>query len=240
MTRYTLVALVCVLGWGLAAQAQETLVPPTQMSPAAGSRLAPGTEVQVAWAAQFPACPRNTVGEQELYLSVDGGRTFRYRISPRLLYSDRTFTWRVPDMPTEQAVLDMRFGCEDAPGGCEPTANLESTNPQVASPFSIRRLGRRVEDVMPPTVQAPAQPGEGDVVGLDWQASVGKLAHFEVWYSVDRGGLWTLAGTTTSNHYDWVVPGASGGCRYYFKVVAVKADGIRIESMVDLTQFVAF
>ena len=26
----------------------------------------------------------------------------------------------------------------------------------------------------------------------------------------------------------------SGQCRYYFKVVAVKADGTRIESMVDM------
>ena len=49
--------------------------------------------------------------EAEVFLSLDGGRTFYTRLmesrNPRLQY----FDWTVPNTPTNEAVLDIRFGC---------------------------------------------------------------------------------------------------------------------------------
>jgi hypothetical protein len=48
----------------------------------------------------------------EVWLSLDGGRTFQMCITPVLnpttTYSDRT----VPNTPTNAAVVDIRFECE--------------------------------------------------------------------------------------------------------------------------------
>jgi hypothetical protein len=49
--------------------------------------------------------------ELELYLSVDGGATFPFRITPQLDPRAAFFYWTVPNMPTATAVLDIRFGC---------------------------------------------------------------------------------------------------------------------------------
>ena len=48
----------------------------------------------------------------EIFLSLDGGRSFTYCITPQLPPTVRFFNWTVPNMPTNQAVLDIRFGCE--------------------------------------------------------------------------------------------------------------------------------
>jgi hypothetical protein len=65
----------------------------------------------------------------EVYLSLDGGRTFPFRITPQLDPRASFFYWIVPNTPTSTAVLDIRFGCE---------ANYpESYSPQTRSPFAI-------------------------------------------------------------------------------------------------------
>jgi hypothetical protein len=73
--------------------------------------------------------------EMEVWLSLDGGRTFPMCITPILDPKATQFDWTVPNMPTNAAVLDIRFGCD----GWYP----ESYSPQPASTFVIaQRAGQ--------------------------------------------------------------------------------------------------
>jgi hypothetical protein len=99
------------------------------VSPAAGQVLHPGQVVRIAWK---PRLPHINLGacEAEVWLSLDGGKTFNSWISPWLDPSGPySFYWTVPSWPTQEAVLDVRFGCE--PG------YPESSAPQPASTFVI-------------------------------------------------------------------------------------------------------
>ena len=98
------------------------------ISPTAGQVLYPGQRVRVEWEATLP----NTQAagcETEVVLSLDGGTTFNTWISPQLDPKARYFYWTVPNTPTKEAVLDIRFGCE--------VFYPESRSPQTASPFVI-------------------------------------------------------------------------------------------------------
>lgn len=208
---------------------------PTLLVPGSGQTLRAGSEVTIQWTADLTPCARQFLGEQEINLSVDGGRTFPYRITPRLTYADRSFVWRVPNLPTEQAILDLRYGCEDHPGGCEPFRTVvDATNPQMQSRFRI--VGSNEDFVGYPELEAPAQTYPGDPVRLKWSARVADLDHYEVLTSIDRGGAFETLGTTHEPFFAWTVPGLR--CSYFFKVVAVRTDGSRIESIVDTRQMV--
>lgn len=50
------------------------------------------------------------IEEMELLLSLDGGKTFPVRITRDLSPGTRSFAWRVPALPTEQARLALRTG----------------------------------------------------------------------------------------------------------------------------------
>ena len=80
------------------------------ISPKPGEVLVPGQIVRVQWKADFPNVDL-AMCEAEVFLSLDGGRTFYMRLmesrNPRLQY----FDWTVPNTPTNEAVLDIRFGC---------------------------------------------------------------------------------------------------------------------------------
>ena len=98
------------------------------ISPTAGQVLYPGQRVRVEWTHTLPninlaAC------EEEVWLSLDGGRTFTACITPILDPKATFFYWTVPNTPTNAAVLDVRFGGE----GWYP----ECFAPQPASTFVI-------------------------------------------------------------------------------------------------------
>jgi hypothetical protein len=98
------------------------------ISPTAGQVLHPGQIVRVQWRSVLP--PANLGAcEMEVWLSVDGGRTFPACISPWMDPKAQYFYWTVPNTPTNAAVMDVRFGCE--PG------YPESYAPQPASTFVI-------------------------------------------------------------------------------------------------------
>ena len=98
------------------------------ISPRPGQILKPGQVVRIAWTANFPDVDL-TMCETEVLLSLDGGRTIYMLLTeqrnPRIQY----FDWTVPNTPTNQAVLDIRFGC----------LNIypETSSLQVQSPFVI-------------------------------------------------------------------------------------------------------
>lgn len=68
--------------------------------------------------------------EMEVFLSLDGGRTFSTCITPTLDPEAKFFYWVVPDLPSNAAALDIRFGCEKW--------YPESYSPQPASTFVDR------------------------------------------------------------------------------------------------------
>jgi len=101
------------------------------ISPTAGQVLYPGQQVQIQWQATIPKV--NAGGcEMEIFLSLDGGRSFTYCITPQLPPTERFFNWTVPNMPTNAAVLDIRFGCE--------WYYPENYSPQPASMFIIANV----------------------------------------------------------------------------------------------------
>jgi hypothetical protein len=86
------------------------------VSPKAGDVVFPGQKVQIVWEASYPKLRVDLSWcETEIWLSLDGGKSFPFIITPiRFDPNVRTgsFDWTVPNMPTAAAVLDIRFGCE--------------------------------------------------------------------------------------------------------------------------------
>ena len=110
-----LVALAFVLapqspGTALA-QSDKRRYSATLMSPRPGQILQPGKVVRIAWMANFPDVDLSMC-ETEVLLSLDGGKTIYMMLTeqrnPRIQY----FDWTVPNMPTNAAVMEVRFGCE--------------------------------------------------------------------------------------------------------------------------------
>jgi hypothetical protein len=98
------------------------------ISPRAGQVLYPGQKIVIEWKSTLPNIDL-TGCEREVWLSLDGGRTFTACITPILDPKATSYLWTVPNTPTTAAVLDIHFGCE----GWYP----ESYAPQPASTFVI-------------------------------------------------------------------------------------------------------
>ena len=80
------------------------------ISPRAGQVLVPGQVVRVAWTSDFPDVDLSMC-EAEVLLSLDGGRTIYTRLIESRNPTVQYFDWTVPNTPTNEAVLDIRFGC---------------------------------------------------------------------------------------------------------------------------------
>lgn len=80
------------------------------ISPKPGQVLVPGQVVRIQWKADFPNVDL-TMCEAEVLLSLDGGRTIYMRLMESRNPTVEYFDWIVPNTPTNQAVLDIRFGC---------------------------------------------------------------------------------------------------------------------------------
>ena len=104
------------------------------ISPKPGEILVPGQVVRVQWKADFPHVDL-TMCETEVLLSLDGGRTIYMRLIESRNPTIQYFDWTVPNTPTNEAVLDIRFGC----------LNLYPETPslQLKTPFVIRSGEKR-------------------------------------------------------------------------------------------------
>jgi hypothetical protein len=80
------------------------------ISPRAGQVLVAGQVVRIAWTANFPDVDV-TMCETEVLLSLDGGKTIYMRLTEQRNPNVQYFDWTVPNAPTNEAVLDIRFGC---------------------------------------------------------------------------------------------------------------------------------
>lgn len=116
-----------------------------------------GSVIDLRWS-ELPS----GVDECELLLSVDGGRRW-VRISPELSEDAREYEWKVPDLPTDDARLRLRFGSRRGEWQSPPSASfrIESVSSGAAPRRSFfGEWWSRVEDF---TLALPApemEPGE--------------------------------------------------------------------------------
>lgn len=100
------------LGTALNAEASPApTVPDVEvLRPAPGEVLIAGGEAVVAWRSRGALDPR--IEEWEAFLSFNGGDYFAVRITPHLDLSHQRFVFQVPDVPTDDARILLRFGDE--------------------------------------------------------------------------------------------------------------------------------
>src|SRR5690606_37397472 len=80
------------------------------LAPASGATLPAGGKVRVAWE-PGPAFDRlGVVDEWEIFLSLDGGRTWNIRLTPHLALERRDLAIELPDLPVPSARLLLRVG----------------------------------------------------------------------------------------------------------------------------------
>ena len=82
------------------------------ISPKPGEVVVPGQIVRIKWTSDFPDVDL-TMCEAEVLLSLDGGRTIYMRLTEQRNPTLQYFDWTVPNTPTNEAVLDIRFGCQN-------------------------------------------------------------------------------------------------------------------------------
>jgi hypothetical protein len=80
------------------------------ISPRPGQVLVPGQVVRIEWTTDYPAVEL-AMCETEVLLSLDGGKTVYMMLRELRNPKEQYFDWTVPNAPTNQAVLDIRFGC---------------------------------------------------------------------------------------------------------------------------------
>ena len=101
------------------------------ISPTVGQVLRPGQTFRVQRKSVLPL-KDVTSCEAEVWLSLDGGSTFTAWISPWIdPAGPKYLDWTIPNWPTNAAVIDIRFGCEQR--------YPESYSPQPASTFVIAK-----------------------------------------------------------------------------------------------------
>ena len=80
--------------------------------PAADTALVAGGDAEIAWEPLASFATLGKVEEWEAFLSLDGGATYPFRLTPHLDQDLRRFRWRVPAAPSADARLLFRFGDE--------------------------------------------------------------------------------------------------------------------------------
>lgn len=114
-----LAAVALGVGFAQAAQARpEATLPPDlhpieQLAPSQGAVLVGGGSAELRWS-ELPAFARlHDVEEWEAFLSLDGGKSYPFRITPHLDRDLRTLRWQVPPVASADARLLFRFGNEE-------------------------------------------------------------------------------------------------------------------------------
>jgi len=163
------------------------------VSPAAGASLTAGSTVVLTWepGPELAALPQ--AAEWEVFLSLDGGRTFLTRLTPHLELEMRRVTVRLPELPSADARLLFRVGDEAdereqvLPGRWRIVAG----EAHHAASWRMPRLGRG----------EPARPGapgvlvwvEGSRDGEGWEECEGDRAG-DVWEPAIVPGAMRLRG----------------------------------------------
>lgn len=192
------------------------------VTPTTGDVLIPGQQVLVSWVASIPEIDLAWC-EVEIYLSLDGGKTNAIRITPQLDPGARSFNWTVPNLPTNQGVLDIHFGCE----GYFP----ESPSIQAQSTFAIRADRGSMREIAINPVSS-ARVSSGDAVPISWTNSIPNVSSFDLQISYDNGSHFHNLAETTQPAFLWQVPRDFAG-HATFRVIAHTIGGGQVESAIS-------
>ena len=212
------------------ATAQSSRRHPTirMLSPKKGDVFRPGDVVTVTWEFVFPdgQVPTGDTAwcEQEIYLSLDGGRTNDRRVTLRLSPDVRSVEWTVPNTPTDNAVLDIHYGCETA------ESPAEVPNVQRNARFRILPADKHIDEIR--INRLPKTVAPGTTLSVSWNAKVADGGAYHVFVSYDRGNEFAQIGETFGTSYDFEVPIHYRG-PLTFRVVNHKPDGTLVESVIE-------
>lgn len=153
MSRLRITAVL--LGFSLARLAVAQALPVELVSPRTGVILPGGGEAVLEWRAPV-ALPG--VEEWEAFLSVNGGASYAFRLTPHLDVALRRVSVRLPMAPTDNARLLLRFGDERRETLVELPVRFAITVP-AASTLASPGLDVRVEHFAPGEAARPGDPG---------------------------------------------------------------------------------
>jgi len=102
-----------------AAPSPATTASATLVAPRPGETLVAGETATLEWAPGPGMAWARHVEEWEAFLSLDGGAHYAIRLTPHLDRDLRRASFRVPDLPTGDARILLRFGDERRETACE-------------------------------------------------------------------------------------------------------------------------
>lgn len=203
-------------------EAQEPIITTRMTSPADGASLIPGQELSVSWEVDVPKDMDVTWCEQEIFLvNRETGR--EHRLTRELGGAVRKHTIIIPYLITSDAILDIRYGCQQGP------YLFEAPNPQNHAVFLIGQDEKTEMIVMKAIDLTEVKVGES--VTLSWDSSVENVKSYEVLVSYDRGAHFRSVGKTKGNKIKWEAPADAAGSKAIFQVVAKKKDGSKTPSL---------
>jgi hypothetical protein len=132
------------------------------LAPEAGTALVAGGTAELAWEPLPAFAALEEVEEWEAFLSLDGGATYPFRLTPHLDQDVRRFRWRVPAVPTDDARLLFRFGDERRETAVALAQRFVVAAPDVPAPLGDESVAFR--RVSPRLAGEPALPGQRGVV----------------------------------------------------------------------------
>lgn len=151
---------------GLAAaelSAAEAPPPIRLVAPVASTPLVGGADAEIAWEPLASFATLGEVEEWEAFLSLDGGTSYPFRLTPHLDRDLRRFRWRVPAVETNDARLLFRFGDERSEVPVLVPQRFAIAAPAIPAPFGDETfaIARR----SPRVAGESALPGQRGVVG---------------------------------------------------------------------------
>jgi hypothetical protein len=149
---FGLAALGLAVAAGAGAEPAPTI---SVLSPRDGETLVAGGDAELAWEPAASSAGWHAE-EWEIFLSLDGGRTWPVRLTPHLDWDRRRVTFRVPPTPSEQVRLLLRVG--DERDELAIPLPLRLTIAAGAAPTATPSFG-----VTSPTLGEAALPGERGV-----------------------------------------------------------------------------
>ena len=125
------------------------------IAPAPGSALVAGTSVTLEWAPGPAMAAFARAEEWEVFLSLDGGDRYLFRLTPHLDVAVRRVSVRLPDLPSPEARLLLRMGDERIEREQVIPGRYRIALPRSPDVLPRRRALQRGE---------PARPGEPGVL----------------------------------------------------------------------------
>jgi hypothetical protein len=196
------------------------------IAPQKGDTLVAGETVNISWLVDLPLDLDVAHCEQEIFLSLDGGKTLSKRITAELSALENRFEWIVPNTPSDQAVLVFHVGNDSGRNIFERAYPKKSAMFRIAPPSAPMP-----EIIIDPISNHNVQPGEQ--IHISWQTNIENVDFFQVYLSYDQGGHFTLIGGNVKTAFDWTVPADFIGT-LTFRIVANKYEGsYRVKSVTD-------